>query len=475
MRKDLGTWWLVLASLFFYGWWNPVYLWFIGLSMAFNFSLARRFEALRASGSVRGLRSLLTLGVGANLGFLGWFKYADFFIENVNALAATSVPLLGIVLPLAISFFTFQQIAYLVDAYRGETQEHSALHYCLFVCFFPQLIAGPIVHHKEILDQFEARQDSRLHPSHLAVGGTLFFLGLFKKTVLADGVAQLVGPVFDAARDGVVLSLYEAWQGTLAYTLQIYFDFSGYSDMAIGLGFLFGVRLPLNFHSPYKATSIVEFWRRWHITLSRFLRDYLYIGLGGNRRGKARRYLNLLLTMVLGGLWHGAAWTFVIWGALHGLYLVLNHAWAGLQKRLGVDLLPGPVGRVGAVAMTFLAVVISWVFFRAEGVSTAWSMLRSMSGHADLAAYANNLLPSGHAGFFGIAALLAVVFFAPNSHQLLGEHQPALEDHLTAQDGGRAWGPRWSPRPAWAGVMAAVAVVAVMFISRQSEFLYFRF
>ena len=246
------------------------------------------------------------LGVGLNLGTLGYFKYANFFVDSLNASIGTSLQLETIILPLAISFFTFQQIAYLVDTSRGETEEHHFLHYALFVTFFPQFIAGPIVHHKEMLPQFTRRQRLTPRARDLAVGSTIFVLGLLKKVVIADGISGYATPAFDAADLGVNLSMAAAWTATLAYTFQLYFDFSGYSDMAIGLARLFGIRLPLNFDAPYRSTSIIDFWHRWHMTLSRFLRDYVYIPLGGNRQGTRRRYVNVMATMLLGGLWHGA-------------------------------------------------------------------------------------------------------------------------------------------------------------------------
>ena len=328
---------LVVSSLFYYGWWDPTYLLLILASIGVNYRLGAALSRARedgADGVSRG-RWLLRLGVALNLGALGWFKYANFVVDNVNSALGSDVHLAKIVLPLAISFFTFQQIAYLVDSHRGEAREHRFLHYCLFVTFFPQLIAGPIVHHGEMLPQFADGKTYRFRAENLSVGATVFFIGLFKKVVFADTIAQYGTPVFDAAANGVPMTFLPAWAGALAYTLQIYFDFSGYSDMAIGLGRMFGVRLPLNFHSPYKAVNIIDFWRRWHMTLSRFLRDYLYIPLGGNRNGKLKRYRNLFLTMVLGGMWHGAGWTFLVWGTLHGVYLMINHAWHGVRRALG--------------------------------------------------------------------------------------------------------------------------------------------
>ncbi|MBL8463808.1 MAG: MBOAT family protein, partial [Thauera sp.] len=322
--------WLAAASCFFYGWWNPVYLGLLGASIVFNYGMGIRLarESARPPGERR--RAFLVFAVGANLLLLGYFKYFNFFADSARVVFDGHWHFDAIVLPLGISFFTFTQIAFLVDAWRGEAREFNFVHYTLFVTYFPHLIAGPVLHHREMMPQFAQPSTYRLDWENIAVGLAIFGLGIFKKVVLADGIAPHANAVFQAAEAGQALSLLDAWGGALAYTFQLYFDFSGYSDMAIGLSRMFGVKLPLNFDSPYKAGSISEFWRRWHMTLSRFLRDYLYIALGGNRKGSLRRHANLFVTMVLGGLWHGAGWTFVVWGALHGFYLMVNHAWRWL-------------------------------------------------------------------------------------------------------------------------------------------------
>jgi D-alanyl-lipoteichoic acid acyltransferase DltB (MBOAT superfamily) len=263
---------------------------------------------------------LLASAIAVNLILLGYFKYANFFADNLNHFAGTALPIGQVILPLGISFFTFTQIAFLVDTYQGKVKEFNFVHYTLFVTYFPHLIAGPVLHHKEMMPQFAKRNVCHLNWDNVAVGLSIFVLGLAKKVLIADSLAEFATPIFSAVAAGGQPMLFEAWIGALAYTLQLYFDFSAYSDMAIGISLMFNVRLPMNFNSPYKATSIIDFWRRWHMTLSRFLRDYLYIPLGGSRNGKAQRYLNLMITMLLGGLWHGAGWTFVIWGGLHGFY-----------------------------------------------------------------------------------------------------------------------------------------------------------
>src|ERR1700744_2641303 len=311
---------LAAASLFFYGAWKPIYLLLLLASIAANFSLGLLME------SPARRRAIGMLGVALNFALLGYFQYTNFVLDRLTALTGAPLPLLDVMLPLGISFFPFQQIAYLVDVTRGAKVERDIVSYTLFVSFFPHLIAGPLVHHAEMIPQFKRGRTSR--SAVLAARGmAIFAAGLFKKVVIADNLAQFVTPVFAHLDAGGGVTTPWAWLAKLAYTMQIYFDFSGYSDMAVGLALLFGIRLPVNFRSPYKAASIIEFWRRWHVTLSRFLRDYLYIPLGGNRHGEGRRYLNLFLTMLLGGLWHGAGWNFLVWGGLHGIYLCVNHLW----------------------------------------------------------------------------------------------------------------------------------------------------
>ncbi len=488
----LAATWLTAGSLFFYGWWNPAYVGLLLASVVFNYLVGYGLARGHDIGSPR-RRRLLALGVTADLALLGYYKYANFFIGSLNIALGASLDLATIILPLGISFFTFTQIAFLVDAARGEAKEFDFIHYGLFVTYFPHLIAGPVLHHKEMMPQFGQAATYRFSPEFFTVGLTIFAIGLFKKVVLADGVAPYAAPVFAAAGAGEALTFFQAWGGVLAYTLQLYFDFSGYSDMAIGLSCMIGVRLPLNFNSPYKAVSITDFWRRWHMTLSRFLRDYLYIPLGGNRKGPARRYLNLMATMLLGGLWHGAGWTFVIWGGLHGLYLVIHHAWQGVRKRLGHDLASSsPGGRLLGAALTFLAVVVGWVFFRATSLDAALAILGSMLGRNGIAlpeAIALRLGPvGGWLGGMGVAftpgggqnfmmtyvwvlALLPVVFLAPNSQQIMGRFKPALGG-CDESTGTRL---AWSAGRGWAVAMAVVLACGLLSLSRPSEFLYFQF
>src|SRR6202166_1067289 len=466
------------ASLFFYGAWRPIYLLLLVASVAVNFTLGLWMEdPLRR-------RVIRASGVALNLAVLCYFKYTTFIFDSLTTLTGAPLPFVNIILPLGISFFTFQQIAYLVDVMRGAKVERDIVSYTLFVSFFPHLIAGPLVHHAEMIPQFKRGRSGR--SAVLAARGlAIFAAGLFKKVVIADNLAQFVSPVFAHLDAGGGVTTPWAWLATLAYSLQIYFDFSGYSDMAVGLALLFGIRLPVNFRSPYKAASVVEFWRRWHITLSRFLRDYLYIPLGGNRLGEQRRYLNLLVTMLLGGLWHGAGWNFLAWGGLHGIYLCINHVW---HSRRGGDAHAPATGvfatatKAVSWAVTFFAVVIAWIFFRAKTMAGAWQMLGSLFGlEAGSSAYAASgilrlmdlpglvgeqrlLLIGGGA----VALALAIALFLPNVPQIFGyrEYRRAPE---------RASWLRWRPNAAWALVTASAVAISLFGMWQRLEFLYFQF
>ena len=358
--------WLVLTSLFFYSWWNIVYLPLILVSMLFNYAVGSSLSNKNNNDKSLSRKVILSVGIVSNISLLGYFKYADFFISNLNVISSSQIELLNLALPLAISFFTFQQIAYLVDSYRLETQEYDLLNYSVFVTFFPQLIAGPIVHHKEMMPQFSNKRAKLINYRNILMGLFIFSIGLFKKVVIADALARWASIGFDNA---VVLNFFEAWAVSLSYTFQLYFDFSGYADMAIGLALLFNIKLPINFNSPYKATNIQDFWRRWHMTLSRFLRDYVYIPLGGNRYGEFRTYFNLLATFIIGGIWHGAGWTFVFWGFLHGCAIVIQRVWGLLNIKVW-----------GWVSwfITFNFLNMTWVFFRANEWSDAIKVLKGM-------------------------------------------------------------------------------------------------
>ncbi|MGB4107322.1 MAG: MBOAT family protein [Alphaproteobacteria bacterium] len=445
---------IALTSLFFYAWWDPRYLALLLASILFNFFIGGKLLAPSPP------RALLVFGVGVNLAALGVFKYFNFLVGNINLLLAQDIVAPTIILPLGISFFTFQQIAYLVDAYNGKAQRPSFLEYITYISFFPHLIAGPIVHHATVIPQFRALPAKPYDWRGTAIGLTLFSMGLFKKVLLADTLAAHGSPVFDAALNGTAITFADGWMGALAYTLQLYFDFSGYSDMAIGLGLMFGIRLPDNFFSPHKATNIIDFWRRWHITLSAFLRNYLYIPLGGNRRGETRRYTNLMITMLLGGLWHGANWTFVLWGGLHGLYLVINNVWRHAFPGL---LAQNRAGKILSWFITFLAVVVAWVIFRCENVTAAANMLGGMAGLNGAGAWKD-----GDAAEI-IAIGLAIALLMPNAMQIIA----------FAESGGEKKWYSWVPDKKWLAatifLLGVALYYAVYTMNRISEFIYFQF
>ena len=485
--------WLILASFFFYGWWNPKFVSLLAASIAVNYFFGIWIGKTRPSKlSLR----LLTAAVGIDLGCLAYFKYANFFIANYNDLTRGGFEALHVTLPLGISFFTFTQIAFLVDVYRGIAIEFQFDNYILFVTYFPHLIAGPILHHKQMMPQFAEKKTYRVRSENLIIGLTFFCMGLVKKLFVADQLSPYANAAFAASEHGSVF-FSTAWAGALAYTFQLYFDFSGYCDMAIGISRMFGVDLPLNFNSPYQADSIIDFWRRWHMTLSRFLRDYVYISLGGNRLGHVRRHVNLLATMFLGGLWHGAAWTFVVWGTLHGFLLVLNHLWDDFRNRWPVPSSPSLVRlfHSGSVALTFLCVTILWVFFRATSFSSAKNMLFGMVGAtginlpAGLARYGHAPLQALHVPgvIFDDSAMLCpgtvlrvghefvlwylipifvLTFACPNSQQVVG---------LLAA---RKWGSparAGAAHVAWGTVLGAILCVSLLFVTHKSDFLYFQF
>jgi alginate O-acetyltransferase complex protein AlgI len=465
-RSSIGL--LTLLSLGFYGWWNPIYLLLIVPLIVANFALAAAIVP-REGRRPRAARPLLVFGVVLNLATLGYFKYANFFLDNLNAVTGSQVVLGQVVLPIGISFFTFQKIAFLVDAYRDRVDRLNFIDYALFVTFFPQLIAGPIVHHSEVIRQF--RERATVSMQTVALGVTILTIGLAKKVLLADTAALYASPVFSAVAAGARPDALTAWSSALAYSTQLYFDFSGYSDMAIGCGLLFDIRLPVNFASPYKADSMIDFWHRWHITLSRFLRDYLYVPLGGNRKGRTRRFLNLSITMVLGGFWHGAGWTFVIWGMLHGLYLVINHLWRALRPHVGGGsgwsvMLERCLGR----ALTFVAVVVAWVFFRSDDVGAAVQMLFAMAGRNGVAG--SELLDSA-GGLVISTALLAVAWLAPNTQEITGYVGPESDHEASEVHRPPAMG--WQLSAGWAMAVGCLFGIALMLMSKVSEFIYFQF
>jgi alginate O-acetyltransferase complex protein AlgI len=450
--------WLTIVSLFFYAYWNWHAIWILVGSVVFNFVCGLAIGRSRGSASKRSLM----LGVAGNLLALGIFKYAGFAVEVVNDIAGTHFIRPEIALPLGISFFTFTQIAYLVDVYRRLTADHDPVRYALFVAYFPHLIAGPILHHKPTMEQFAQPDLARLREINWIIGLMFFSIGLAKKLLLADPLGAIASPFFEAARTASI-SAGAGWIATLAYSFQLYFDFSGYSDMAVGLSLLFGVRIPVNFMSPYKATSVIEFWRCWHISLSNFLRDYLYIPLGGNRKGAARRYLNLFLTMLLGGLWHGASWNFLIWGGLHGVYLLINHAW---RRFAGFSL-----GRYAGAALTFLAVVIGWVFFRSADLPTAQRILTAMASvwhPGNWSRAANHDLATLNLRFTSLLlpTAAAIAFLLPNSVQITEAVERLTRDREIG-----------SARLAFVSMAACGLLfgISVVFLGHASAFLYFQF
>jgi D-alanyl-lipoteichoic acid acyltransferase DltB (MBOAT superfamily) len=426
---------MVASSLVFYGWWDVRFVpLLVGLTLA-NWLVVRAYGWWRRDAWLVG-------GVVMNLAVLGVCKYADFAADTLAGLLGTVHHPFGIVLPLGISFFTFQKISYLVDLRRGDKHVYGLLEFAAFVTFFPQLIAGPLVRHNEIIPQFAL---SPLRPElweNLSRGSALFLIGLAKKVAVADTVSGVCDPIYARVAAGGHPSAAEAWAAAIAYTLQIYFDFSGYSDMAIGLARMFGFTLPLNFAAPYRSASIRVFWRRWHITLSRFLRDYVYIPLGGNRAGRRRQAVNVVATMLLGGLWHGAAWTFVAWGGLHGAALAVNAAWdrAGLR-------MPRALGWL----LTMLFVIVGWVLFRAPGFDAAARMLAGMAG-------ANGV---GHVHIdnaFVMLGAIAIVLLAPTSQDLaLGRLRPVAG---------------WLALPAGAALVFLLLLIGGRV---PNEFIYFQF
>jgi D-alanyl-lipoteichoic acid acyltransferase DltB (MBOAT superfamily) len=475
-RRFAGISWaiaaLLVASLVFYGASAQVELLLLLAAIVLNHHLAGVIYRHRLT--PRG-RAWMRLAVAGNLLFLFVFKYTGFVTQTAADVFGWPAIAVHIALPIGISFYTFQQIAYLVDVARGEGEPWPLSRYALFVVFFPHLIAGPIVHHRELIPQFASgARTARI--GDLAVGLSIFTIGLAKKVLVADSFALIASPVFNAAAQGAQPGLLDAWAAAVAYALQIYFDFSAYSDMAIGLGRMFGIVLPINFASPYKATSIIEFWRRWHITLSRFLRDYLYIPLGGNRSGPMRQRLNLFLTMLLGGIWHGAGWTFVLWGALHGLMLVAAHLW---RRHLGRHRLPA----LPAQALTLLAVVLAWVPFRAADLPTTWRVYAGLVGLGpDTPGLpVPSLLPALAAGALPALLVLLVgwgiALLAPNTQTLLQGFQPGLASpgYATGIEGPVGDGHAWRPSPTQAMALGALLAVCILSLGRASEFIYFQF
>ena len=480
-NRNYAAAWLAAVSIFFYGYWDYRYLILLGGSIIFNYWGGLRIG--HANGSIR--KYWLVFTIATDLLLLAYYKYADFFISSLNDIAGAGIPLLNIALPIGISFFTFTQIAFLVDSYQGKVKEYRFIHYVLFITYFPHLIAGPVLHHREMMPQFAEKNTYAASAVNVAVGLSIFIIGLAKKVLIADSIAPIANGVFSP---GSHPQLIESWIGVLAYTFQLYFDFSGYSDMAIGLSRMFGIRLPLNFNSPYKAGNISEFWRRWHMTLSRFLRDYLYIPLGGNREGLIDRYRNLMITMLLGGLWHGAGWTYVVWGGLHGLYLVINHIWQRFMYRRAWQ--AGYVYSIASKFLTFAAVSFAWIFFRSPNFSTAADVIGGLIGNNGISLptlgkpYAELFINMGIQPVFdgirwidaGAMSVLVVsillVWFIPNTQEIFRRFEPCLEKVEEATDCPRLI---WRPSLRWSLGLALLFCVCILSLNRPSEFLYFQF
>lgn len=441
--------WMVFTSLLFYSWWDISYLPLILGSIIFNFTIASTILKTENTTFTQGIsrKSLLIFGIATNILLLAYFKYMDFFIINANMALGTHWDLLYIVLPLGISFFTFTQIAYLVDSYRNEVKEMDYLNYTLFVTFFPHLLAGPILHHKEMMPQFDAIKNKVINYRNIVSGLFLFSIGLFKKVVIADTFALWADAGFDADS---TLNLFEAWATSLSYTFQLYFDFSGYTDMALGVALLFNIRLPINFNSPYKALSIQDFWRRWHITLSRFLRDYIYIPLGGNRKGELHTYGNLFTVFLVGGLWHGASWMFIIWGALHGLAIVIHRAWQQMGFKMSA---------LFAWLITFNFINITWIFFRAKEWDNAFNVLYGMFG-LNGTGNVSELTDFGALSTINLATMLIIFFIGFSSFFTKNSNQMTSSLRLTNKS--MLFG-------------AFLVCIAILHLNTISTFLYFNF
>lgn len=517
MSRSLALAWIIVASVAFYAWWRPLNLAIIAPSILVNYGFGLALLGLASDERRHRLRTLvLTLGVAFNLAFLGFFKYANFAVTVANDIGGASFVLEQIILPLGISFITFQKIAFLVDVAGSRIKSFTLRDFLLFVVFFPQLIAGPIVHYREMIPQFQ-RASGRFDATLYASAITLFCFGLFKKVVLADGIALHVNPVFAFAAAGEQATLVQSWFAAMGFTLQIYFDFSGYSDMACGAALFFGVRLPANFDSPLKANNIIDFWLRWHITLTRFLTAYVYNPLAlWLSRGRAARkqsplrahnsalsaFLSVLvfptlMTMLLSGIWHGAGYTFIVWGLLHGLYLIINHAWRqyGPKQKTSPRPIAAALSWLAGSVLTFVAVVIAMVFFRSPDLTAAAAMLegmlglngvglpRSLAEAVGMPQLGPMVLTSGEVWLrdfvFAAAmlgALLCIAFFAPNSLQMLAKYDPVLQ---TPSRPPRLMGigptVYWRPTLLWFALIASLAASAMIRLTGESEFLYWQF
>jgi alginate O-acetyltransferase complex protein AlgI len=514
-RRDWALLWLTAASLLFYAWWRPINVLLIAPSILINLGLARLLERYRLTRP--GLaRAVLIGGIVFNLCFLGYFKYTMFLRGAVNDLFGTDLVLTHIILPLGISFITFQKIAFLADVHAGRVTAFSLRDYALFVLFFPQLIAGPIVHYREMMPQFRAIS-TRFDAEDVSVGLTLFFMGLGKKLLLADPLAAIISPLYARAANGAGLGLIDGWIAALGFTLQIYFDFAGYSEMALGLARFFGIKLPVNFNSPLKSSSIIEFWQRWHVSLTRFLTAYIYNPLSlrltrarmdagkpgfGGRDTTVPAFMSLLvmptmLTMFVSGVWHGAGYTYIVWGLMHGVAISLNHGWRLIRPRIwpGARNHPALLSSTGFV-VTFTFVVVAMVMFRAPAVTAAasiWADMIGMHGITLPAGVIARLAPFGtllnavgaHAdttsgevlteAALRIAVPLAIALCLPNTLQILSRFEPALGIRPAKRESWLVRHAQWTESKYWAVGMATVAAAGILSLGQLSEFLYWQF
>ena len=461
--------WLIGVSLFFYGLWNWVLVLLIIGSVLLNYIFGIFINRNRVN--ERNLKKILYLGIACNLSLLIIFKYYGVY-KNLNLQAFESVFELDLIVPVAVSFFTFQQIIYLVEVSRGNLSGIKFLNYFLYVTFFPQLINGPIIRPNEFFPQLREKNIPGIKVDRFAAGLTLISCGLFKKVVLADGIARYSNSAFDAVAQGAVLNLAEAWSGVLSFTMQIYFDLSGYSDIAIGVACLFGFRFPFNFESPYKASSLIDFWHRWHMTLSRFFRDYLYIPLGGNRDGSLKRAGNILIIMLIGGIWHGTGTTFIVWGSLHGGLLVINHFWRQLQSSLGYSFQrKNFIYEISGCVITFITVAVLWVLFRAQNLDVAVSIIQSLFGfHTSPGAGFNNIKISEDRLWF----LILIVWFVPNTKEIMSKYFKSENLGEMQHDyvvGGR-WC-HWCPNTWWAAFTSILFILSLLELTQSERFIYF--
>ena len=496
-KKEAHLNFLIIASLFFYGWWEPKYLILICLSIGINYLSG--LLIIKSLDNYFYKKFFLIIGIIFNLSLLFYYKYMFFMMEIFDSIFEFKINFLSVVLPLGISFFTFQQIAFLVDIYNEEKFNKKINYYFLFITFFPQLIAGPIVHHKEIIEQYSyLKLKIQVVWKNLSLGLTLITIGLFKKVLLADKLAIWVDRAFNYSANEGTLTFIESWINVFFFSFQIYFDFSAYSDIALGLALLFGLKLPINFFSPYRATNVIEFWRLWHITLSSFLKNYLYIPLGGNKKGKSKQLVNLLIVMLLGGVWHGAGWTFILWGLTHGLLLSINHIMQYIKSPFYNNYLKKNYNYICLCRLfTFVLVTMAWVLFRAENVDSAINIYLSLLGFngislpthyeiliGDFAYFLKQLgvsfknLPNygGGVQIIWLVFMFFWIWFLPNSIELMSKYNVFLEtkDFKFKLEKSLI---KWIPNKLYSIFFSFIFIFIIIkiFQGQEGEFIYFQF